>query len=73
MMWNKSLEDAYRAYTDAFLSSFPLHHISRVDVGRKGSLPSLALPSVWEGQALAARILPLPSEKIEMYILALKM
>ena len=46
--------------------------VVRVDVRRKGSLPSLALPSVWEGQALAARILPLPSEKIEMYILALK-
>ena len=44
----------------------------RVDVRREGSLPSLALPSVWEGQALAARILPLPSEKIEITILGLK-
>ena len=48
------------------------HHpmVGRVDVRREGSLPSLALPSVWEGQALAARILPLPSEKIEISILA---
>ena len=30
------------------------------------------LPSVWEGQALAARILSLPSERIEISILALK-
>ena len=46
---------------------------TRVDVQVQASLPSLALPSSQQGQALAARILPLPSEKIEMYILALKM
>ena len=45
--------------------------LSRVDVRREGSWPSLALPSVWEGQALAARILAFPSEKIELSILAL--
>ena len=38
---------------------------ARIDVRREGSLPSLALPSVWEGQVLAAMILPLPNEKIE--------
>ena len=46
---------------------------SRVDVQVQASLPSLALPSSQQGQALAARILPLPSEKIEITMLALKM
>ena len=46
---------------------------ARVEVRREGSLPSLALPSIQEGQALAARILPLPSEMIEISSLGLKM
>ena len=48
------------------------HGMARVDVRREGSLPSLALPCVWEGQALAARVLPLQSENIEIFILASK-
>ena len=49
------------------------HVTVRVDVQVQASLPSLALPSSQQGQALAARILPLPSEKIEITMLALKM
>ena len=45
---------------------------TRVDVQVQASLPSLALPSSQQGQALAARILPLPSEKIEITILGFK-
>ena len=38
---------------------YQVRNMYRVDVRREGSLPSLAPPSVWERQALAARILPI--------------
>ena len=46
--------------------------VIRLDLQVQASLPSLALSSARQGQALAARILPLLSKKKEISISALK-